>query len=48
MTGVTTAGEAAKVSLQGRDIAPRDLPRKYLRGRQWQAILGDTVKPDGV
>ena len=48
LTGVTTAGEAAKVSLQGRDLAPRNLPRKYLRGRQRQAILGDTVKPDSV
>ena len=48
LTGVTTAGEAAKVSLQGRDIAPRNLPRKYLRGRQRQAILGDTVKPDSM
>lgn len=45
LTGVTTAGEAANVSLQGRDLAPGNLPRKYLRGRQRQAILGDTVKP---
>ena len=48
LTGVTTAGQAAKVSLRGRDLAPRKLPRKYLRGRQRQAILGDTVKPDSL
>ncbi len=48
LTGRTTAGEAARVSSQGRDIAPRNLPRKYLRGRQRQASLGDsqTVKPE--
>lgn len=50
LTGVTPAGEVAKVSFPSRALALHDLPRKFLRGRQRQAILGDSEpsKPDSV
>jgi hypothetical protein len=50
LTGVATVGEVAKASFPSRALAPQDLPRKYLKGRQRQAILHDseTSKPDSV
>lgn len=50
LTGVTPAGEVAKVSFPSHALALHDLPRKFLRGRQRQAILGDSEpsKPDSV
>jgi 7,8-dihydro-6-hydroxymethylpterin dimethyltransferase len=50
LTGVTTAGEVAKASFPSRALAPQDLPRKYLKGRQRQAILHDseTSRSDSV